>query len=196
MRLLVVSGMLGSGKTSLILRLLDGFFPQGMKVAVIENEFGELGVDTEVLERSGMPVRDLRGGCICCTLAGGLADTLRNLSASYSPDIVVVEPTGIADPSVVLRSVQDVDGVHVDRADVLVLIDCERFLKVRRMFERPLRNQLSVAAAVLLNKTDTIPAEDIDSVEDGVRGMGYAGPVLRIRADTGDGMERLGEVIL
>ncbi len=188
MHLVIVSGMLGSGKTSVILKLLDGMFPAGAKVAVIENEFGELGVDTEVLERSGMPVRDLKGGCICCTLAGGLADTLRGLS-QYSPDYVVVEPTGIADPSIVVNSVTDVDGIHIDGITVLVTVDCERFLKVRMMFEHPLKNQFKVADAVLMNKVDTVSAEDLDAIEAGVREIGYGGKVIRIRADSGEGMD-------
>ena len=74
-------------------------------------------------------------------------------------------------------------------------MDCERFLKVKRMFERPLRNQLKVADIALLNKIDTASPEDLDTIEDDLKGLGYDGPTARIRGDTGEGMERFSEAL-
>ena len=193
MRLIVVAGMLGVGKTSVILRMLDPMIAKGRKVVVIENEFGSMGVDSEVLEKNGMKVRDLKGGCICCTMQASLVDNLRLLQIDYAPDYVIVEPSGIADPQFVVNSVTDVDGIDLDGIFVAVVIDCERFLKVRKMFERPLRNQLKVADIALLNKIDTVPERDLDLIAEGLKEFGYGGAVVRVRGDTGEGMDAFAE---
>ena len=195
MNIITVAGMLGSGKTSVILKLIDPMIAAGIKVAVIENDFGELGVDSEVLEKNGMPVRDLKGGCICCTLQSGLVDSLRMLESSYDPKYVIVEPTGIADPEMVIRSVTDVDGVHIDDKTTLIVVDCERFQKFRKMFERPLKNQLRTADVALLNKIDTVSESDLDEIVEGLRSFGYEGPCMKVQADSGDGMDQVLEVI-
>ena len=193
MRLIVVAGMLGVGKTSVILRMLDPMIAKGRKVVVIENEFGSMGVDSEVLEKNGMKVRDLKGGCICCTMQASLVDNLRLLQIDYAPDYVIVEPSGIADPQFVVNSVTDVDGIDLDGIFVAVVIDCERFLKVRKMFERPLRNQLKVADIAILNKIDTVPESDLDLIAEGLKEFGYGGAVARVRGDTGEGMDAFAE---
>ena len=193
MRLIIVAGMLGVGKTSVILRMLDPMVAKGHKVVVIENEFGSMGVDSEVLEKNGMKVRDLKGGCICCTLQASLVDDLRLLQIEYDPDYVIVEPTGIADPQLVVRSVTDVAGIDLEGIFVATVVDCERFMKVRKMFERPLRNQLKVADIALLNKIDTVPPEELDTITDALKEFGYDGPVARIRGDTGEGIEVFAE---
>ncbi len=195
MHLLVVAGMLGVGKTSLILRMLDPMIEKKLKVVVIENEIGEMGVDSEVLERSGMKVRDLKGGCVCCTMQGSLVDNLRAVEMEYSPDVVIVEPTGIADPGMVIKSVTDVEGINIDRRDVVVLIDCERFLKIRKMFERPLKNQMKCADIVLLNKIDTVSENDLKEIEDGVKSFDFNGKILRVRGDIGEGVSDMMEVV-
>ena len=114
MRLIVVAGLLGVGKTSVILRMLDPMIAKGLKVVVIETDFGAMGVDSEILEKNGMKVRDLKGGCICCTLQSGLVDSLRVLQIEYDPDYVIVEPSGIADPEFVVRSVTDISGIDLE----------------------------------------------------------------------------------
>ena len=193
MHLIIVAGMLGVGKTSVILRMLDPMIAKGRKVVVVENEFGSMGVDSEVLEKNGMKVRDLKGGCICCTLQASLVDDLRLLQAEYDPDFVIVEPTGIADPQLVVRSVMDVSGIDLDSVFLAVVVDCERFMKVRKMFERPLRNQLKMADLALLNKIDTVPSDELDRIAEGLKEFGYDGPVARIRGDTGEGIEAFSE---
>ena len=193
MHLIIVAGMLGVGKTSVILRMLDPMIARGRKVVVIENEFGSMGVDSEVLEKNGMKVRDLKGGCICCTLQASLVDDLRLLQAEYHPDYVIVEPTGIADPQLVVNSVTDVSGIDLESVFLAVVVDCERFMKVRKMFERPLRNQLKIADLALLNKIDTVSSDEIDRIAEGLKEFGYDGPAVRIRGDTGEGIEAFAE---
>ncbi|MBE6517159.1 MAG: hypothetical protein E7Z67_03115 [Thermoplasmata archaeon] len=193
MKVVIVSGLLGVGKTSVILKMLDPLMSNGAKVAVIENDFGAMGVDSEVLEKNGMKVRDLKGGCICCTMQGSLMDSLVSLRNEYAPDIVVIEPTGIADPEFIVNSVKAFPGIDLEATHVSVVVDCERFLKVQKMFERPLRNQLKLAEVAMLNKIDTVTSEDLDRIEVAIRELGYEGPIARIRGDTGEG---IGEAIM
>jgi len=191
MRLLIVSGMLGSGKTSVILRVAETLSDNGSMVAIIENEIGSVGVDGEILERSGLKVRELKGGCICCTMKTGMIDTLRTLQAVVNPDIAIIEPTGIADPHQVIDAVDDVTGLTVTSIFTIIVVDAERFLKIRKMFERPLKNQVAVANLVLINKTDTVSNEEADGIEEHIRSLRYEGPILRVQADKGVNMEQV-----
>jgi G3E family GTPase len=196
MRLIIVSGMLGVGKTSVILRMVGPIVSSGKKLVIIENDFGAMGVDSEVIENNGLQVRDLRGGCICCTLKANLIDDLRQLQATYSPDYVIVEPTGIADPEFIISSVTDVAGISIESVTVFIVVDAERFMKMRKMFERPLRNQLKVANVVLLNKIDTVGAKELSDIESTIRGFSYVGPIDRVKATTGDGIEAAIKAVL
>ncbi|MDR0791438.1 MAG: hypothetical protein LBE47_02745 [Methanomassiliicoccaceae archaeon] len=195
MRLLIVSGMLGSGKTSAILGIADILSERGLRIAIIENEIGSVGIDGEILERHGMQVRELKGGCICCSMRTGMIDALRTLEAHMKPDIAIVEPTGIADPRQVLSAVDGVTGLTLTGILTIIMVDAERILKVRRMFERPLRNQLSVADVVLLNKVDTVAGDEINEITALLRSMGYNGPVMNVQADKGIGIDRVTELI-
>jgi len=196
MRLLIVSGMLGSGKTSAILGIVDALSKKGLKIAIVENEIGSVGIDGEILERHGMQVKELKGGCICCTMKTGMIDTLRTLQAHIGPDLTIVEPTGIADPKQVIDAVGDVSGLTVLSLFTIIMVDAERFLKVKKMFERPLRNQLSVANLVLINKVDTVSSKEADEIEQHIRSWSYDGPILKVQADKKKGMKKAAEMIL
>ncbi|MDD3128152.1 MAG: GTP-binding protein, partial [Candidatus Methanomethylophilaceae archaeon] len=130
MHVLVVAGMLGAGKTSTIIQLLGPLSAGGRKVAIIENEIGSVGIDGEVLNKNGLQIKELAGGCVCCTLKSGMIDTLKLLQKEVGPDIVVIEPTGIADPEYILVSIDGVVGLDIDSVKVVVVIDGERFLRL------------------------------------------------------------------
>ncbi len=190
MHVLVVAGMLGAGKTSTIIQLLGPLSAGGRKVAIIENEIGSVGIDGEVLNKNGLQIKELAGACVCCTLQSGMIDTLKLLQKEVGPDIVVIEPTGIADPEYILVSIDGVVGLDIDSVKVVVVIDGERFLRLKTMFERPLRNQLEMADLVLINKVDAISPQDLRSIEDQIRSFfKYAGKILHVRGDTGEGMD-------
>ena len=195
MRLLIVSGMLGSGKTSLILGVADVLSDKGVKIAVIENEIGSVGIDGEVLERSGMTVKELKGGCVCCSMRTGMIDALRTIEAIIDPDLTIIEPTGIADPKHVVNSVDGVTGLNTSALFTIIIVDAERILKVRRMFERPLKNQLSVADLVLINKIDTVCNEEIEEIESYIRSLSYDGVIMRTRTDSRTDIEKVADLI-
>jgi len=195
MRLLVVSGMLGAGKTSLILKIAEALSDNGSMVAIIENEIGSVGIDGEILERSGMKVRELKGGCVCCTMKTGMIDTLRTLEAVVNPDIAIIEPTGIADPHMVVSAIDGVTGLTVTSLFTIIMVDAERFLKIWKMFERPLKNQVAAADLVLMNKVDAASPEELNEIEEHIRSMSYKGPILRVQADKGVNIEKVTEII-
>jgi len=195
MRILIVSGMLGSGKTSAILGITDKLADKGNRIAIIENEIGSVGIDGELLERSGLKVKELKGGCVCCTLKTGMIDTLRAIEAHIRPDIAIIEPTGIADPNQVISAMDGVTGLNIESIFTIIMVDAERILKIKHMFERPLRNQLSVADLVLMNKVDTVTDEDAANIESLLRELSYNGPVMRVQADKGYNMDGVADLI-
>jgi len=192
MHFILVSGLLGVGKTTVILDMMEALYDKkGYKVVVIENDFGNKGVDGEVMRKFGLEVKDLRGGCICCTLKTGLIDTVRVIQANMDPDVIIVEPSGIADPKIVINAVNDCSGIDIDRLSSVVVVDAERFMKSWKMFERPLQNQLGVADLVLINKMDTVSPQEIEEISSKIRDFGYEGPLLPVQADKGINMEQM-----
>lgn len=186
MHLVIVSGLLGVGKTSVILSILTRLNERmGLRIAVIENDLGKKGIDSEIMEKYGLNVQELKGGCICCTLKDGLIHTLRLLEINMEPDMVMIEPTGIADPGYIINSLDGISGLTVSKVNVIIVLDAERFLKIRKMFERPLKNQIEVASMVLINKVDAVSEEEVQEIEDFVRSLNFKGPIIAVQADAG-----------
>lgn len=197
MQLVIVSGLLGVGKTSVIIDFLGRLNERkGLRIAVIENDIGKKGIDSAVLEKYGLDVKELKGGCICCTLKDGLINTLRLLEVNMDPDMVIIEPTGIADPEYIITSLEDVSGLTITSVKVVIVLDAERFLKIKKMFERPLRNQIDVASMVLINKMDTVGDAEIQEIEAFVRSLGFEGPVLAVQAEEGRNMDQATELLM
>ena len=195
-KLIVVSGMLGVGKTSVLLKIIDKIIAKGYKVVVIENEVSSKGVDGELINIAGTEVLELGGGCICCTMKSSLAETLTFIDANIKPDIVIVEPSGVADPRHILETAKEMRDISVTGTFLVIVADAERFTKMAMVFARPMKNQLDVANLVLLNKIDTRTADELNEIEQKIRDFGYKGEILRIRADIGENMEKVPELIL
>ena len=105
----IISGFLGAGKTTLIKKLLDGAF-QGEKVVLIENEFGEIGIDGGFLKDAGIEITEMNSGCICCSLVGDFGKSLKEVVERFHPDRIIIEPSGVGKLSDVIKAVQDVQG--------------------------------------------------------------------------------------
>lgn len=190
MQVVVVSGLLGVGKTSVIISILNRLNERmGLRIAVIENDIGKKGIDSEIMEKYGLEVKELKGGCVCCTLKDGLIHTLRLLEINMDPDMVIIEPTGIADPAHITNALDDVSGITVDKLQVVIVLDAERFTKIKKMFERPLKNQIGEATLVLINKVDTVSEGEVQEIEDFVRSLNFEGPILAIQADYGTNID-------
>jgi G3E family GTPase len=192
---LCIAGFLGSGKTTVLLEVARALTAAGARVAVVENEIGEVGVDGGYVREQGLPVKELFGGCICCTLQVGLVDTLRTIAETYAPDWVVIEPTGLAAPDDIIGILADSVG-DLDVVRVLTVVDAERWPMLIEVVEPLVTAQVRGADVVAVNKVDAVGAEDLAAVLDGVRGLAGDARLLQVSAAQGEGMQALLRAVL
>lgn len=190
MKLLVVAGFLGSGKTTVLLDLAQRLTGDGFTLAIVENEIGEVGVDGEVVRRHGLPVREVFGGCICCTLQTGLVETLVAIEAEFAPDYAVVEPTGLAAPGAVVATVRALMP-SLERVTTLTLVDAERWEMLWEVVEPLVTAQIESADVVAVNKADVAGEAATGAARDAVRRLNPAAPVLETDAAAGTGLADL-----
>jgi G3E family GTPase len=188
---LCIAGFLGSGKTTVLLEVARSLTEAGARVAVIENEIGEVGVDGGYVREQGLPVQEIFGGCICCTLQIGLVQTLETLTTTHNPDWVLLEPTGLASPGDILGLLVD----HVDDLDVLrvlTVVDAARWPMLLEVVEPLVTSQLQSADVVAVNKADEVDAEALEAVMASVRSLSRDdASVLAVSASKGTGMRAL-----
>mgnify|MGYP002276710293 CR=1 FL=1 len=153
----VVSGFLGAGKTTLIKKLLKEAL-DGSKTVLIENEFGEIGIDGGFLKESGIEIKEMNSGCICCSLVGDFGTALKEVVEKYHPDRIVIEPSGVGKLSDVIHAVENLhleaDGeVKLNSAVTVVdVLKCKMYLK---NFGEFFKNQVEAAGTIILSRTDT-----------------------------------------
>ncbi|MFP4170967.1 MAG: CobW family GTP-binding protein [Methanomassiliicoccales archaeon] len=192
MDMLVVAGLLGSGKTSMIMSLVGRVHEEtGKRAAIIVNDFGSVGVDGKVLEKQGMKVMEFWGGCICCTLGSYLLSTVRRVAEEMDPDYIVIEPSGIADPESVLRTMDKYEGPAIDTIRTVVLIDASRFDIISKALANPLANQIKAAEIILINKVDEVDDEVVQNIRDYLGEAGYAREVLESSATEGTNLDQV-----
>ncbi|HAE17007.1 MAG TPA: cobalamin biosynthesis protein CobW, partial [Erysipelotrichaceae bacterium] len=109
----VISGFLGAGKTTLIAKLLKEVFP-GQQIVLVENEFGEIGIDGGFLKDAGIEITEINSGCICCTLKGDFQTALQQVLENYHPDRIVIEPSGVGKLSDILKAIRPIEGIELD----------------------------------------------------------------------------------
>ena len=176
---LVVSGFLGSGKTTLVRHLLRDAQENGARVAVISNEFGALGIDQALLGEGGEAFVELEGGCVCCQLSDELRDTLQMLRERVQPDRVIVETSGVALPSdTQLQFWREPVSAWVEDDMAVVVVNAEQLAEGRDL-HGTFEDQVSSADILLLNKIDLATASDLDRLDTLLRGMAPDTPVLR-----------------
>lgn len=162
----LVSGFLGAGKTTFILEQLQS---SGVRVAVLVNEFGELGIDGALIRsRGGIEVVELPGGCICCSQKEGLAESVRQITAQLRPELLLIEPSGIAESSEVLRVLTAPDLAGSIRLDAAIaVLDAETFLEFSapEAFGSFFLDQVVNADLILLNKTDLVTPAELQAIE-------------------------------
>ena len=195
MKLLVIAGFLGSGKTTVLLDLARRMTDRGLSLAIVENEIGEIGVDGEVIRRHGLVVRELFGGCICCTLQTGLAQALRDIEAEFDPDWAVVEPTGLAAPGDITRTVLQLMP-SIGSATVLTLVDAERWEMLVEVVEPLVTAQIEAADVIAVNKIDTVGETAAAAVTGAVRSLNAEAPIVLTAAADGRGLQELSEAVL
>jgi G3E family GTPase len=167
----VLTGYLGAGKTTLLNRILSE--PHGQRYAVIVNEFGEIGIDNELIVGADEEIFEMNNGCICCTVRGDLIRIIENLMRRKGKfDAIIVETTGLADPAPVAQTFfMDQDVADAARLDAVVTVADAKWLKDRLKDAPEAKNQIAFADVILLNKTDLVSAAELREVEARIRGI-------------------------
>lgn len=152
----IISGFLGAGKTTLIKKLLKDAF-QGEQVVLIENEFGEIGIDGGFLKEAGIQIREMNSGCICCSLVGDFGASLKEVISKYHPDRILIEPSGVGKLSDVIKAVQ---GVEEETGLILnsytTVVDAKKCKMYMRNFGEFFNNQVEYAGAIIMSRTDIV----------------------------------------
>lgn len=162
MRLIVITGFLGSGKTTFVVKLVKVAMQRGLKVAVVVNEIGEIGIDDQFMKQIGFNVWEVLGGCICCTLTGDLVRTLQELQGNYAPDVVIVEPSGAADPSNLFSALKRGRIESITTVRQIALLDPLRMDMLMTVLEPLVTSTLKQADLILINKADVASPDQIE----------------------------------
>ena len=152
----IISGFLGAGKTTLIAKLLKEAFP-GEQVVLIENEFGEIGIDGGFLKESGVEIREMNSGCICCSLVGDFGTSLKEVVEKYHPDRIIIEPSGVGKLSDVIKAVKD---LHIENEIKLnsasTVADASKVKVYMKNFGEFFNNQIEHAGTIILSRTQNV----------------------------------------
>lgn len=152
----IISGFLGAGKTTLIKKLLKEAF-QGEQVVLIENEFGEIGIDGGFLKEAGIEIREMNSGCICCSLVGDFGASLKEVIEKYNPDRILIEPSGVGKLSDVIKAVKDVqEEIGLELNSYTTVVDAKKCKMYMRNFGEFFNNQVEHAGAIIMSRTDIV----------------------------------------
>ncbi|MHB1157286.1 MAG: GTP-binding protein [Phycisphaerales bacterium] len=191
MDIFVIGGFLGAGKTSFVLRLARRLVDvRHRKVAIIENEAGKVGVDDARLRGEGLTVREVFGGCVCCSMGANLMVTLGQIEREIKPDVVILEPSGVASPGEIRQLLMS-SGKTVARVRMAVLFDAERFKAFHRVAGPFIEDSLKVADVAVVNKVDLVDSAIAMDLVDRLVQMGGGKPVVAMSAKDGRGVEEV-----
>jgi G3E family GTPase len=193
MKLIIISGFLGSGKTTLMLGLVRELAAgRDLEFVIVENEVGEISIDGALLEKHGLQVRELFSGCVCCQLAGDLVVTLRDIATALAPDAVILEASGLARVEGIMDTL---DKYYPELEGVMVvsLADLERH---ELYLEEPMPfviNQIGRADLVVLNKTDSGDADLVQALEERLKALNPQAELIKISALRGSNIAQVAE---
>ena len=157
----IISGFLGAGKTTLIKKLIAEAF-EGEKLVLIENEFGEIGIDGGFLKEAGIQITEMNSGCICCSLVGDFGEALKEVLTKYSPDRVIIEPSGVGKLSDVVNAVKNI-GDEVQINSTATVVDASKCKMYMKNYGEFYNNQIEYAGTVILSRTQNVSADKLDA---------------------------------
>ncbi len=158
----IYSGFLGAGKTTLIKKMIaEGY--KGQKLVLIENEFGEIGIDGGFLQDAGINITEMNSGCICCSLVGDFGRALEKVIGEYHPDRIIIEPSGVGKLSDVIGAVNKVTGPDVTLGYTVAVVDAGKVKVYTKNFGEFYNNQVETASTIILSRTDSVPQAKLDA---------------------------------
>ena len=174
----IISGFLGAGKTTLIKKLLQEAF-QEEQVVLIENEFGEIGIDGGFLKEVGIEIREMNSGCICCSLVGDFGTSLKEVIEKYHPDRILIEPSGVGKLSDVIRAVKDVqEETGLVLNSYTTVVDAKKCKMYMRNFGEFFNNQVEYAGAIIMSRTDIVDEEKAMQSMELLRGLNAKAAII------------------
>jgi len=162
MKIDIYSGFLGAGKTTLIKKMIQEGY-QGQKLVLIENEFGEIGIDGGFLQDAGINITEMNSGCICCSLVGDFGKALTQVIEQYNPDRIVIEPSGVGKLSDVIGAVKKVTTDEITLGYTVAVVDCGKVKVYMKNFGEFYNNQIETASTIILSRTDSVPQAKLDA---------------------------------
>ena len=173
----IFSGFLGAGKTTLIKKMIaEGY--KGQKLVLIENEFGEIGIDGGFLQEAGINITEMNSGCICCSLVGDFGKALEQVIGEYHPDRVIIEPSGVGKLSDVIGAVNKVTGAEVELGYTVAVADANKVKVYRKNFGEFYDNQIETASTIILSRTGSIPAAKLDKAVELIRELNSVATIV------------------
>ena len=181
-KITIFSGFLGAGKTTLIKKLIaEGY--KGEKLVLIENEFGDIGIDGGFLQDAGVEITEMNSGCICCSLVGDFGKALEKVLADYAPDRILIEPSGVGKLSDVIRAVQNINAHDVELDGFTTIVDAKKCKMYQKNFGEFFNNQITYASCIILSHTTGLSAEKIDDVIARLKELNPAAPIVTTEWD-------------
>jgi len=178
----LITGYLGAGKTTLLKRIIDYAVDGNTRIAIVMNEFGEIAIDSRIIEGRNVKIAELAGGCVCCSLSGEFNEAVRELCATVEPEWIVVETTGAAEPSALAYDIANsMEGVRLDA--VVTVVDADALIRFPAMGHTG-REQIELADLLIVNKTDLVRAEERQGLAARIAAMnGRAEIIETVRCD-------------
>ena len=190
----IISGFLGAGKTTLIKKLLKEAF-EGEQVVLIENEFGEIGIDGGFLKDAGIEIREMNSGCICCSLVGDFGASLKEVVEKYHPDRILIEPSGVGKLSDVIKAVQGVEeDVDIQLNSYTTVVDAKKCKMYMRNFGEFFDNQVQYAGAIIMSRTDIASEKKVQESLELLRSLNKDAAIITTPIENLDG-KKLVEVM-
>ncbi|MGL4762644.1 MAG: CobW family GTP-binding protein [Sarcina sp.] len=177
MKIDIISGFLGAGKTTLIKKLLSEELSKE-KVAIIENEYGEVAIDGNLLKGAGVEVTEISSGCICCNIKGDFKDSIAQIVNDYKPDRIIVEPTGVAKLSEIILSVKEANTINAKINMIATVVDVNNFSAYLRNFGEFYKNQIASAGLVLLSRTRDASENELNKVVQEIRQLNKTANII------------------
>ena len=173
----IYSGFLGAGKTTLIKKMIaEGY--KGQKLVLIENEFGEIGIDGGFLQDAGINITEMNSGCICCSLVGDFGKALEKVIREYHPDRIIIEPSGVGKLSDVIGAVNKVTGPDVTLGYTVAVVDAGKVKVYTKNFGEFYNNQVETASTIILSRTDSVPQAKLDTAVEMLRERNQAATII------------------
>jgi len=187
----IISGFLGAGKTTLIKKLIKEAL-NGEKLMLIENEFGEIGIDGGFLNNSGVEITEMNSGCICCSLVGDFGTALKEALEKYSPERIIIEPSGVGKLSDVIKAVKDIqDEVEINLNSASAVVDAMKCKMYMDNFGEFFNNQVESANTIILSRSQKLSQEKLESVVEALREHNKDAAIITTNWDDIDGKQIL-----